>query len=582
MISPEQIIGRSILAFWEKDIPYLKHAMGSFEEKPILAPMESKALQIFPGKSTKFFLPDSLLSQEDIDKTSLKGKAIVSEWVKACGEYSWAAYASNSLEAVLPGLLAAEAISGALLKHNIERFCCVMPSKPSSQLQWYSPDIPKFAFQDTLFEKFRAIPVRECQKRILEPAAPVKHDSEWDKAVYDYEQISGATVFVIYAIDIYRFKKIIEGAKKEGKKVVILLYSVEPDAAKKAADFYNVPVLLRPVINTVSLTDKDEKEFLLLIRLIAKFPAASKLIISGLINRYCFLKNLYEAMKYIFSCYRPEKVFVSYGQADGFRVIEKAAEDSSIPLFNVTHAAYIDRMFTPIHKTATMYVSCELVKKTLQKDQPLQNIIINGLMQMKHEYAMEEKSEEFQKPLVLIVQGLSQHFPALYLYDGMFRRIKTLAEIMTIPKHLEGKILVRCKSHPIHFEELLYKRVPVEASSFLPPLSSLEDILDKASVIIGFNYCGSAFLQGIEKKIPVAIFNTIQDEKRIVGGGFLKELQFKNIPIFATVSELWKFVEKIIFDEVLRKKILKNQEYINDELTIPYISCKTAYLDCHF
>lgn len=567
MIQPEQIAGKSILAFWDKDIPYLKHTLSTLKQDIVLAPMESNALRVFPGKNSCFFLPDCLLSPKEIDKINLKGKAILSDWVKNCGEYSWAAYASCNLLAILPSLFAAEALSHALCRHKIKEFYCIIPPNPSTWLEQYSPDIPRFAFKDTLSDKFRGIYITERQKQILNPSPVSSKTSEWDQTSYNYTQIADSSLFIIYHIDIYRFRKIIEDVKKEGKKVVILLYTGTIKDAQQASELYNVPVLLKPENNVVSLDAQDGQEFQLLTQFLAKFPNAGKLILSGLANRYFFLKNLYTAMRYLFNQYRPEQVFVSYGQADGFRVMEKAVEDSNIPLFNIMHGTYMNFMHTPIHKTGVMLTSCELSKKTLLKIQPTQKIIISEAIQAKHEYEMNEVQGTFEKPLILVVQSISQLYPSLRYYDGIHGRIKNLTELLSVPTSLTGKVAIRCKSHPDSFEKELYKKVPVDQSCFLPKLSNLEKLLDKAAIIVGLNYCGSPVLQGIERKIPAIVYHTAL-ETTFDGGGFSEELRKSGIPFFNNVSDVWDTIDKLLFNETYRREAIKNQDAIRRDLII--------------
>ena len=570
IIEPAFLHGKDVLPFWKWGIPSLAQVLRQWENRPVLAPMESSACS-FLSPVGQFFPPDSLLSQAEINASITKAVHLIRMWVQECGPDSWAPYLQRMLQEPVASIFIAAKMGEKFLSVGIRRLYCLEASHFSTNLQWFNPDFPILVWKDMLPGIYQGIPVAEAPSR--NPA-----ERPFPPEALEYERLAGAALFVMYARDIYRYRKIIKKIMTRSSiPSVIVLYNGTREDYEEAQKTYEVPVLRWPGGMNVELA---AEAFLPPIRLGAffpRYPKTSALLMDALNSRIINYERLYKNLMHILHRHKPKVAFVSYGLADGFRIIEKSLNNLSIPIYNLMHGNAIFEPRTPYLDKTTLIMPYILSKKIMKNNNAKIKILTHKDMEMHDGYKMDKIIHiDKNQNLILFIQSISQLFPSLFYYDALDKRIKILKNVLTIPEKLsKHNIIVRYKSHPTWNEPEISHMAGVE-EIFLPLDANLDHLLEQSAVVVCLNYDGSPALQAVQQQVPVILMNTMYAEEAPRYYSSLGEYMVKAGCLHTNEpDQTWALIQRLLEEPDFRQQVVAAQnEQIGRFLTAEHSDWK--------
>ena len=583
------------MAFWEHDLPYLLHPLplqpsitrlDALLRDHIAAPMEPKALEVIHQKHVPYVLLDELLSADQKTAIVAKADAFIESWATKIEYELWQNFTRQNLRYPIISMLTIAELATALRIQGVKKVSCLESTPvPRGSLYSLHSHLPVAMWKELLpgiYSGIQIQPIESLQSRIKQ-AIP----TEWKCNVksmltrakkklqtllglpHQYAHIKGALLFVMYSIDIYRNKSLIQKTKEDGRSIALCILGANSKLCRETTRKLKIPTYPSP--NYAHFAKKNE--YIHLAKCILKkttFPykSAQKLFTEFIEYSAKDILTTYQSIESVIHEFTPSVCFVSHGGVQTFRTWEKVLIDNNIPLVTIPHGAALvkPRAVFPLNKNHHFVFDNIFIKKNVQKIHPSIHSSTFDIIEMPNEYKMEHKyNVSSVKKNIILIQGTCQAAPFLAYKDGMSSRIHTLKSMLNVPIHLSDSIAIYCKSHPSKqwYEKGVYNATEIKGDIFLSPETNLQYLLEKISVAVCLNYTSSPALQAIKLNIPLVLLNTMQLSKYPRDPMQLDDILYKaGLDFVDSPEAAWEEIERLIYDREFREKRLQKQEKI--------------------
>lgn len=594
----ESLKGRTLLAIWKRDLPYLQNSpqhcpektfLQLFAEEYVLAPMEPAVASHLHDENLPFVWPDALLTMETRNACSAKAKEIMNDWASRSGVGSPPSLLFKSVEYQLITLFTAKALADSWRASGVGKVRALHHGSLKTNGGWWSGDIPQAVWLDMLGEAYEPLEAhallapefvpfhKKIQNRMQALAKKgerkirrltagfrkrIKDIFLSDKV--DYSPVRDSIVVFLNPKYVERDSYIIRQLKKTAPVTVFLIWPQEK-RIHEAAEILGVPVF-KIFEERGMATSELELYIESFLAYIHDVPTAGNILVEYMRQHHRQAKSFSSWLSRLFSVYRPRLVCSSQVVVTELRYFERICLDMAIPVIGVPHSAIQDPRGV-LFAGKDLYVSAmpsKFCEKCYDDALAVRTCSLDGLFSV-DEYVMNEKRcVAAGKPTILFLYGTCQFSPGLIYWDGMAERVELLKKLSTPPNACMASYAVYHKLHPLGFDMELFQIAGVDPVSILPLKSNLGDLLKQVDVVVSVNYVSSPSQQAIYNGVSIIHLNTTDSLHFASTLNFAGRVLHNSGAIFAfSVREMWEIAAKIIHDEQYRSDVLARQAAIN-------------------
>lgn len=558
---------RILFPIWKNDL-FLTDIKSFDCDKILFAPMQHSVIPYIKEINREFILPDSYLSEIDFHAVNIGVEKIFKTLFKEFGDNSLYLYISFFLRYALRSVLFAEILAKKLYRSkNFNKINLILNTNSQNKI-YLNIRRPLLAIKNAFLDIIPKSDLNIITSDILLSSIFPHNEYRQDNSRYDYEIIKNKTLIICYKIDLPRIAGIISHFKNSNEEFAILIITSTNSRVipQNFLDKFGENLLISKKNDNILLSSKEIYQLDYIHKLFGHLPLTAEALHKSIELEFLSCKACYNFLMDIFSNYRPSRVFVSYGPAHKHRISEKATIDSGIDLYSFSHAEFNLCDFLPRHKRTKFYVGSSLLKNAFNSLGYLNVDIANFSKDLVH-YIQKPYRINTTLPIILIFLGSSTLSPPSLNYrSGPTRFLRSLQEIVTPPSHLNDKIRILCKSHPLETEIEYYKILNIDSSIFLPNDADVFSLINQSTVVIGFNYASSPIFDGIKKRKPCILFyDKIFADIASFEYPALKYMQ-NYISCFTNATQYWSFIEKLIVDQNELNKLIQTQEPIRLQL----------------